>query len=260
MNREKNELDLSLVIPACNEEDRIRSTLESYVLFLDLTGVRYEIIVEMDGCTDATSAVVKEFNANRPQIKRLEFKQKLGKGGGLLKGFEQSKGRYIGFVDADGSVQPDQFYKLFCKIAEGHDCVIASRKMPGAEVLYQPRSRRVMGRCFNILVRLLFGLPYKDTQCGAKIFRREVLDQALSGTNINGFAIDVSLLYLIVKSGFSIQEVGIKWEERDGSKVDIPHTVVDMLYSVIQLRLMFSPFRFLVKRPKYDVYKVDRPF
>ncbi len=260
MIREKNELDLSLVIPACNEEDRIGSTLESYVQFLNLAGVRYEIIVEMDGCIDATSAVVKKLSSQHPQIRRLEFEQKLGKGGGLLKGFEQSKGKYIGFVDADGSVQPDQFYKLYRKMEEGHDCAIASRKMPGAEVLYQPRSRRVMGRCFNILVRLLFVLPYRDTQCGAKIFRREVLDQALSGNNINGFAIDVSLLYLIAKSGFKIQEIGIKWEERDGSKVDIPHTVVDMLYSVLQLRLMFSPFSFLVKRPKYDAYKLDRPF
>jgi hypothetical protein len=116
-----------------------------------------------------------------------------------------------------------------------------------------------MGRCFNVLVRLLFGLPYRDTQCGAKIFRREVLDQALSGAHINGFAIDVSLLYLISKSGFEVTEIGIRWEERDGSKVDIPHTVVDMFYSVLQLRLMFSPFKFLVKKPSYDANKMDRP-
>jgi glycosyltransferase involved in cell wall biosynthesis len=247
-------LDLSLVIPACNEEGRIGGTLTSYFDFLNGTDIKYEVIVEMDGCRDQTAFVVQELKKEYPAIKVIEFHDKLGKGGGLLKGFRVARGKYVGFVDADGSVQPDQLLKVYKEAKEGCDGAIASRRVANADVINQLRSRRIMGRCFNLLIRLLFALPYRDTQCGAKVFKREVLEQALSDAQINGFAFDVSLLYLITLKGYEIKEVGIRWEERDGSRVDIPHTTADMLSSVLMLRLLFSPLGFLLRKPNINIY------
>jgi glycosyltransferase involved in cell wall biosynthesis len=128
----------SLVIPAYNEEKRIKETLEAYrIEFYDL-GINFEIIVEMDGCTDRTAEIVRGLAAKFPEIKFIEFKKKLGKGGGLLKGFEVASGDVVGFVDADGSVQPREFIKLLTEIKNGYDGVIASRRAEGAIVIGQP--------------------------------------------------------------------------------------------------------------------------
>lgn len=239
-------MDLSLIIPARNEESRIRDTLEKYISYLKSSGLIFEIIVEMDGCTDKTSVVVQEFCRSHPEIKHVEFADRLGKGGGLLKGFEIADGDYISFVDADGSVEPAELIHLLDEVRSECDVAIASRRAPTAVVIDQPKSRKYLGRCFNTIVRVLFVLPFRDTQCGAKVFKRDVLEKTTVQTQINGFAFDVSLLYLIRRNGFHIKEVGIRWVDKDGSKVDIPHTTADMLSSILRLRLFFSPFKFLV--------------
>ncbi len=201
----------------------------------------------MDGCVDETSAIVQEFCWSHPEVKQIEFIDKLGKGGGIIKGFEMAEGDLIGFVDADGSVMPEEFVRLLDAVKSTEwDAAIASRRVSSAVVIDQPISRNYMGKCFNMLVRMLFVLPYRDTQCGAKVFRREVIESTTLQTQINGFAFDVSLLYLIRKRGFRIKEVGIRWVDKDGSKVDIPRTTADMLSSVLRLRLFFSPLKFLV--------------
>jgi hypothetical protein len=96
-------------------------------------------------------------------------------------------------------------------------------------------------------VRFFFRLPFKDTQCGAKVFRREVLKRVLPELNARGFAFDVNLLYLVRRDGFKIKEIGIIWEDKHGSKVKLWKTVIEMFLGVLKLRLYYSPFRFLVK-------------
>lgn len=241
-------MDLSLVIPACNEEQRVGDTLIAYAEDLRASSISFEIIAEMDGCTDGTSAIVKDLCNVYPEIKKLEFEHKLGKGGGLIKGFEAADGRCVGFVDADGSVPPGDLKKLLAEAQNGTDCAIASRRTCGSRAVYHTRSRRMLSKCFNMLVRMLFDLPYKDTQCGAKVMKRDALEKTLQDVRINGFAFDVGLLYVARKKGFSIREVGVDWEDKTGSKVDISHTALDMLSSVIKLRMFYSPFRPLMVR------------
>jgi glycosyltransferase involved in cell wall biosynthesis len=239
-------LDLSLVIPACNEEQRIGETLIAYAKDLRASGIDFEIITEMDGCTDRTAQVVTRLGCLYPEIRGLEFEDKLGKGGGLVKGFEAARGNYVGFVDADGPVRPENLMKLLAEVRNGTDFAIASRRAKGAKALYRTRRRQVLSRCFNLLVRMMFALPYKDTQCGAKVMKRDAIEKMTQDIHVNGFAFDVGLIYAARKNGLSIKEVGVNWEDKTGSKVDITHTIFDMLISVIKLRIFFSPFKSLL--------------
>jgi glycosyltransferase involved in cell wall biosynthesis len=241
-------LELSLIIPACNEEKRIQATLESYVSYLQKSGIRHEIIVEMDGCTDGTADIVRRMGLIYPQIRALEFKERLGKGGGLLKGFDVAIGDIIGFVDADGSIQPEEMMKLLDSVRAGSDCAIGSRRMKGAEVSNQNGVRRMLSKCFNIMVRTLFFMPYKDTQCGAKVYRAKALRKVLSEIHVNGFIFDVVLLYCTKKNDFSVTEIPIKWEDKAGSKVNVVSTTMDMFSSVLKLRIYYSPLRKLFQK------------
>lgn len=235
-----------MVIPACNEETRINSTLVDYATYLRSQGLSFEIIVEMDGCTDGTAKLVKDLSSSYPEIRHIEFVDRLGKGGGLIKGFQAAQGRFVGFVDADGSVSPRELVKLLEAVRAGADCAIASRRTKGSVIVHQSMSRKVLGKAFNLMVRGLFAMPYKDTQCGAKVFRREALKKVLMDVHVNGFVFDVVILYLTQKNHYRIREVGVVWEERPGSKVDMLHTTIDMFLSIIKLRIFYSPFRFLM--------------
>lgn len=239
-------MELSLVIPACNEEQRIQDTLEKYVTFLLDSGISFEIIVEMDGCTDGTADIVHGMSSIYPCIRALEYKEKLGKGGGLLKGFQLAKGDVVGFVDADGSIQPMEMMKLLKRVQAGSDCAIGSRRVKGSVVSNQPRARRILSRCFNLLVRVLFLMPYKDTQCGAKVYRASSLNKILKEIHVNGFIFDVVLLYQTKKNGFVVDEVPIIWEDKEGSKVNMMFTTLDMFSSILKLRIYYSPLRRLL--------------
>lgn len=237
---------VSIIIPAYNEEKRIRSTLLSYAEFFDDPS-HYEIIVEMDGCVDKTAEIVSEIQQDYPHIHTLEFKERLGKGAGIVRGVRVAKGDIIGFSDADGSVDPEEFSKLINAVINGSDCAIASRRTANSIVEEQHFSRRFLGVSFNMLVRMLFLLPYKDTQCGAKVFRGNAIRDVAGEVRVNGFAFDINVLYLLKSSGYSIKEVGIKWKAALDSKVNLTRTPVKMFVSVLWLRLFYSPLRPMLK-------------
>jgi len=239
---------LSLVIPAYNERNRIGRTIVEYRDTLRKNGIDFEIIVEMDGCTDGTQEVVKRLSERIPELRYIEFDRRLGKGRGLKEGFKVTRGDIVGFVDADGSVPPQEFVRMVRELEKGYDVVIASRRAKGAKVRNQPTVRRILSKCFNIYVRTLFGIPYRDTQCGAKVFRRYVLEKVFEGLNSNGFAFDVNLLYLVHRAGFRVKELGVEWTDMYGSKVNVPKAVVEMGLDVLRLRLYHSPLRPLIWR------------
>ena len=181
--------DCTLVIPAYNEEKRIRSLLE------DLSGFRGDLIFVCDG-TDATPAVIGAFAAAHPSlsIRCLTFPVRLGKGGGVVAGIREASTRYVGYMDADGSTSLSEMERLFDCLATA-DGAIGSRWLPGSVMtVRQGLRRRAESRLFNLVVRLLFGLGYRDTQCGAKVFRREALDRVLPSIRSTGFEFDVELL------------------------------------------------------------------
>ena len=234
-------MKLSIIIPAYNEEKRILHTLEDYYYtFSTHFGNEFELIVEMDGCVDNTPKIVKEFAEGKSNVKVLEFEERLGKGGGIRKAFEVAMGKIVGFTDADDSTPAKEFLKLVKKIEKGYDVVLGSRWLKESKVFVpQPLYRRILSRGFNLLVRLLFGLNIRDTQCGVKVFRKEVIDAILPHLQVNGFAFDVELLYLAHKKGFKIKEAPIEWHNDEDSTLDVKKVVPEMFMALVKVRLKY---------------------
>ena len=239
---------ISIVIPAYNAEGMIATTLEDYLIHFSKEYPQgFEIIVVPNGCTDRTTEIVDDYCDKFPQVRSESFEEKLGKGGALIKGLGMACGDIVAFVDADGATTPKELHKLI-KGIEGVDGVIGSRWLPGSNILAkQPLMRRIASRGFNLLVRLLFGLPYKDTQCGAKVFKRYAIAQTIDDLETPGFAFDVDLLYKAKKKGFVIKEAPIVWEDKLDSTLDLKTAIPNMFLALIKLRLSNSPFKYAAK-------------
>lgn len=240
---------LSLMIPARNAERRIAETLEAYVTHFSTEYFQdFEIIVVTNGCTDRTSEIVSECCTRFPQLSLKELGDVAGKGRALLQGFRIARGDTLAFVDADGSAGPEELHRLIEELGED-DGVIGSRWLPGSNVpVKQPLARRIASRGFNLLVRLLFGLPFKDTQCGAKVFRKRAIDRVLPELQVTDFAFDVELLYRLKKTGHRVKEVPITWEDKEGSTLNLRRAVPTIFLAMVRLRLLDSPFRWVAKK------------
>ena len=245
---------ISLIIPAYNEDKRIRRTLDDYYNGFTAEFDNFEIIVEMDGCTDKTTEIVSEFCHDKTDIRILEYDNRLGKGGGLRRGFMAADGDIIGFTDADNSTKVREFIKLIRILDSGGGDIVVGQRYSGFNSI--PLVRRAFSRGFNLLVRLLFRLNIRDTQCGAKVFKKEVVKDVLSQLIILDFAFDVNFLYSAKKLGVKIEEVEIEWEYKEGSRVKLFSVTKKMFLSLIRLRLYYSPFRPLVNANQME--KIER--
>ena len=223
----------SLIIPAYNEEKRIGEVLEAY------RDVADEVIVVVNGCTDATVEIADEFSERYPNIKLLVFEKKLGKGGAVVGGFKKASHAIVGFVDSDLSVPPDELKRLLNIVrSEDFTGVIGSRRVEGSKVVIaQPFFRRISSRVFNLLVRALFGLKFSDTQCGAKIFKKYAIDAVIDSIRTKGYEFDVELLWKLDKKGFVIKEVGIRWRHSGESKFRLFYGPV-MLINLLRMRFL----------------------
>ena len=233
-----------LLIPAYNEEARIEPVLREYAEYYrnNFEG-ECQLVVVLNGCVDDTIGVVKRVAETNAEVSWLEFPDPIGKGGALIEGLKLAPlADYIGYVDADGATSPKAFHDLI-KLRDQADCVIASRWLPGAVLHQQQTSKRQFAsRVFHFIVQSLFWLNIKDTQCGAKLMRREVIGKIHPSLCIADMAFDINLLYAIQRAGFKILEVPTEWTDKMGSKVVLGRTSLTMLLSIIRLRLVHSPF------------------
>ncbi len=249
-------MKISIISPAHNEAGRITPFLESYGRYFaekhrENAATDVELIVVVNNSTDATESIVRSCMQRFPFLKIIVEKKNVGKGGALLIGFDGADGDLIGFVDADGATPPDAFMDLIQHIEQA-EVIIASRWMAGADVQPpQPLSRRMASRIFNGLVRLLFGFKITDTQCGAKLMSGAALKKIRPGIGTTRWAFDVDLLYQFKRSGFRIVEYPTRWHDVSGSKVKVVRASLEMLIALCRLRLVYSPFRFIVTI--YDV-------
>jgi dolichol-phosphate mannosyltransferase len=198
--------------------------------------MRGEYIFVCDG-TDGTADLIDRFRETHPgiPIRCLRFGQRLGKGGGVREGLFVASAPLVGFMDADCSASIKAMMNLFDAIGTA-DGAIGSRWVEGAVVVEpQGLARRVQSRGFNLLIRLLFSLPYRDTQCGAKVFRKSALDAVLPEMQATGFEFDVELLWRLNRAGFIIREVPIVWENRQGSRVR-SSDMIQMLAGLLRIR------------------------
>jgi len=246
--------NVTIIIPAYNEEKRIAGTLEEYgKFFTNLKKTKKldsEILVVINNTHDLTEEIVKKYRKKYKIIKYLNFKQG-GKGFAIMEGFKEAlkdkRSGLIGFVDADMATGPDAFYDLVKNIGRC-DGIIASRYVSDAKVSPKQTWKRVfVSRIFNFLIRTLFLMPYKDTQCGAKLFKKEVINKIVRHLGMTQWAFDVELLYLIRKAGFKILEYPTVWADREYSKINFMKAGPRMALSIIRLRLINSVFEPLLK-------------
>jgi glycosyltransferase involved in cell wall biosynthesis len=228
---------LSLVIPAYNEEKRIGKTLDGFTAFFDKSGIDYEIFVMANGCTDGTPKILRQKSKKNRHVRYRVSREKLGKGGALLAAFSNVSGENVAYTDADGSTSPGEILRLM-KMMEGYDGVIGSRWLKGSVVeRKQGIGRRIASRGFNLMTRMVLGLPYTDTQCPAKVFRGTVIRDMLPTIKVKDFAIDASILYEAKKRGYRIREIPISWKDEPMSTVRMRKAVPRMFATVIKLRL-----------------------
>lgn len=227
-------MSFDIVIPAHNEERRIDRTLQAYRAGFPQADVRFH--VALDGCRDGTAAVVARHTRDDRRVVAHEF-PKLGKGGVLMEAFRRCDAELIGFVDADCATPPTEMARL-TEHAAAADGVIASRRMPAS---FTPgartRGRRVTSSGFAWGVRRLFHLPYADTQCGAKVLRRDVVDSVVPLMSSRDFLFDVDLLVVARRLGFEVVELPTIWIDQAGSKLDARRDAVRMLASAVRLWL-----------------------
>jgi len=243
----------SIIIPAHNEEKRIAKTLEEYYnFFIELKKQKksdFEILVVLNACKDNTEKVVKNFSKKYKEILYLNFKRG-GKGFAIVEGFKNSlkeKNDFIGFVDADMATPPKAFYDLMLNIKD-IDGIIASRwKKDSVIKTKQTLLRIITSRGFNFLTRSILFLNYSDTQCGAKLFRKEALKKIINEIGTTKWAFDIDLLYRLKRKGCNVKEIPTTWDDQKGSKLNLIKVPFQMFSSIIRLRLFFSPFRFIVK-------------
>lgn len=230
--------NLSIIIPACNESARLKHTVETYLEFLERSAERdFEIIVVCNGCEDNTAEIALSLSERTNLVKVLNIPEKIGKGGAVKAGLARATGLVCLFADADGSTSPNECQKLVLAVRDNCDVAIGSRHMSGSRVVVrQPLARRLAGRGFNILVRVLFGFPFRDTQCGAKALAKETLPIVLSSVKTNGFSFDVDLLWRLKQNGFRIREIPVVWRDSGGSTLRIRSHMPRMLAEVIRLR------------------------
>jgi glycosyltransferase involved in cell wall biosynthesis/O-antigen/teichoic acid export membrane protein len=251
---------LSIVVPACNEEERLGRMLDAFLpYFSGRCGSDFELIVVVNGSTDRTAEIAGRYAAGDPRVRVIIEPERVGKGGALMLGFAAARGGLVGFADADGATPPEAFDGLVNGIGDA-GAAIASRWRRGSVVTpRQPLPRRITSRIFNALTRLFFGLKLTDTQCGAKLMRRDALRAVLPRLGITRWAFDVDLLFHLKKAGYAIRELPTTWHDVPGSKVAVVRTSLEMFAAVIRLRLVYSPFRWVVGLYDRHVLPAIRP-
>ena len=232
---------LSLIIPAYNEETRLGPTLDKYLPVLQAQHIPYEVIVIFDG-SDRTPEVARRYEGRG--VRCVQYAQKLGRGGAILKGFREARMSLVAFADADGSVPPGDLGKLLDVSWEGNICVIASRRLdPSVVAVPEPALRRSIGWVWHALVRVALDLRVADAQCGLKVFPHEAVEIILRRLTVTNRAFEVGMLYHVINAGFSIQEVPVEYVHDFDTRMPITKAIPVMFLTLVGISLA-NRFRF----------------
>lgn len=213
-------MNLTIVVPAYNETQRILPTLEAILAYAAAHHRDYEVLVVDDGSSDGTAALVAERFAADPHLRVLAYSPNRGKGHAVRHGLRHARGEWVLFSDADLSTPIEQLAPMLAAGERGADVVIASRALGASEIRErQPFYREAGGKLFNRLVRLLVLPDLHDTQCGFKLFRRAAIAPVLDDLEVDGFAFDVEILALAAAAGARIVEVPAVWTNSPSSRV-----------------------------------------
>jgi dolichyl-phosphate beta-glucosyltransferase len=226
---------LSIIFPAHNEEERISVTLEKTISFLKKQPYKSEILVIENGSRDNTYQLASSFIPGNRNL-HVIHEEKRGKGLAVQRGMLEATGDYRFICDVDLSM-PIEEVNRFIPPQLTADISIASREAPGAKRYNEPAYRHIIGRVFNLLVRILAIPQLQDTQCGFKCFSAQAASELFPLQTISGWTFDVEILYIARKHGYSITELGIPWYHDPQSKVKVFRDSFQMLVDLVSIRL-----------------------
>jgi dolichyl-phosphate beta-glucosyltransferase len=236
-------MELSVVIPAYNEEKNIASTLREVTGYLTvaLPPDKWEIIVVDDGSADATNVLTKEFISRYPEnynIRLLKNEINSGKGAAVRKGMLSAKGETRLFMDADNATRIPELEKMLPFAKSGYGIVIGSRKLKGSSIREkQPFLRRLFGQAHHLMVELVLGLKMSDFNCGFKCFNAAAADIIFKKQRFNGWVFDAEILFIAKHNNIKVKEVPIEWEHKATSKVRILRDTINSLKGILIIRL-----------------------
>ena len=225
---------LSIIIPALNEGHRLPKTLDSIIGFLNRQAYDSEIVIIDNASTDETFQVATSFSDKYANLKVIREPQK-GKGYAVRTGMLAASGEYRFMCDSDLSMPIEELPKFLPPLCKA-DVAIGSREAKGAVRINEPWQRHLLGRVFNILIKLLVLPGVSDTQCGFKVFRKNVVNEICAKQRVGGWAFDVELLLLTKRAGFTLKEIPINWYYITGSKVKPIRDSVRMLRELLVIR------------------------
>ena len=230
-------LTYSIVLPAYNESERIAATLGKIFSYAERNGWKCEVIVVNDGSNDDTAQIVRQYAAQRPNLRLLDNPGNRGKGYSVRNGMLHAHGDIVLFSDADLSSPIAEAEKLLSAIKSGADVAIGSRWLKTElQIQRQPLYRQLFGRIFNLLLRMVLGLRFKDTQCGFKAFTRDAARCLFPLQRIERWAFDPELLYLAKRFRLSVREVPVEWSHREGTRIHPLRDGIRMLGEVLRIR------------------------
>jgi dolichyl-phosphate beta-glucosyltransferase len=230
-------LTYSIVLPAYSESARIGASLDKILTHVAQRGWDAEVIVVNDGSRDTTAEIVRAYALKNPALRLIENPGNRGKGYSVRNGMLHAHGDILLFSDADLSSPIAEADKLFAAIAGGADVAIGSRWLKSElQIQRQPLHRQLFGRIFNLALRLILGLHFKDTQCGFKAFTRHAAEVIFPLQKIERWGFDPELLYLARKLGFKVVEVPVAWAHREGTRINPLRDGVRMFGEILKIR------------------------
>lgn len=228
---------LSIVIPAYNESGRIEYALKRIMSCIVQQGWDAEVLVVDDGSTDATAAIVQRWMTNHPRLHLIQNPGNRGKGYSVRNGLLQAAGDIVMFTDADLSAPMEEAERLITAIHNGADVAIGSRWLDRTrQTIHQPLYRQFFGRCFNWITRTVMGLPFRDTQCGFKAFRRPVAQVIFRLQTIERWGFDPEILFIARKLKYIIREVPVTWGHDERTRISYLKDGMKMLEDMARIR------------------------
>lgn len=230
------EPDVSVVVPCYQEAERIVASLEAIRRHLDSCFAgRWEVVIVDDGSTDGTAGVV---DGTDPRVRLIRFPSNRGKGAAVRAGMLAARGRLRLMSDADLATPIEELARLVDSARRGADIVIGRRTGPRSRVTFrQPWYRQTMGKVFNLVGRLMFNVPYQDTQCGFKLFTDRAAEAVFRRCRINRFAFDFECLLLARQLGLKVAECYVLWTHVERSRVRLVADSASMFLSLLKLRV-----------------------
>ena len=242
--------ELSVVIPAYNEERRLPDTLRRVRAYLEGRGISAEVIVVDDGSQDGTAALVENLRAGFSGLRLVSNGRNRGKGYSVRHGMLEARGRIVLFTDADLSAPIEEAEKLLAPIHRGYEVAIGSRGVDRSLIeVHQSPLRELAGIIFNRIVRVVTGLDFVDTQCGFKAFVREPARIVFEQQRIERFGFDPEILFLAKRHGLRAVEIPVRWAHHPHTKLNVLRDSLRMFWEVLSIRWNWLLGRYPKRRP-----------